>query len=236
MKAYRSGGTRVVAVDGVDLEIGPGEVVGLVGESGSGKASLAHLVVGIADVSAGTITLASLREAVAGADQHQVVAVAVELLGLLGDLFQQGHRDLGGVAVRRELDRSPARSEQDRERVKAALAGGQLPAAVRPRRAAPAAGVGAGDAHAHRRAAFQADQHDLLALAGMHGDGPGNRGGEAAAASTSPRTWRCGPTASSWWRWRWNATAASTCWSTTRSSPGRTPSRCFRPATATGTR
>ena len=59
VKAYRSGGTRVVAVDGVDLEIGSGEVVGLVGESGSGKTSLARLIVGIADASAGTITLGS---------------------------------------------------------------------------------------------------------------------------------------------------------------------------------
>jgi peptide/nickel transport system ATP-binding protein len=59
VKAYRSGGTRVVAVDGVDLEIGTGEVVGLVGESGSGKTSLARLIVGIADATAGTITLAS---------------------------------------------------------------------------------------------------------------------------------------------------------------------------------
>jgi len=39
----------VKAVDGVDLTIGPGEVVGLVGESGSGKSVLAESVVGIVE-------------------------------------------------------------------------------------------------------------------------------------------------------------------------------------------
>lgn len=37
---YRDGNAMVEAVAGVDLTVGPGEVVGLVGESGSGKSSL----------------------------------------------------------------------------------------------------------------------------------------------------------------------------------------------------
>ncbi len=39
----------VRAVDGVDLTVGEGEIVGLVGESGSGKSVLAHSVLGIVE-------------------------------------------------------------------------------------------------------------------------------------------------------------------------------------------
>ena len=55
VKAYGSGGNQVVAVAGVDIEVGRGEVLGLVGESGSGKTSLAKCIVGLLDPSAGTI-------------------------------------------------------------------------------------------------------------------------------------------------------------------------------------
>jgi oligopeptide/dipeptide ABC transporter ATP-binding protein len=55
VKHYRTPRGMVHAVDGVSLDIGAGEVLGLVGESGCGKSSLARLATRIALPDSGTI-------------------------------------------------------------------------------------------------------------------------------------------------------------------------------------
>jgi oligopeptide/dipeptide ABC transporter ATP-binding protein len=51
----------VKAVDGVDLEIAKGEVLGLVGESGSGKSTLGRAVLGLAPITDGSIEYENSR-------------------------------------------------------------------------------------------------------------------------------------------------------------------------------
>jgi len=49
-------GGRVRAVDGVSLDVRPGQIVGLVGESGCGKSSLARVAAGLSAPAAGTVS------------------------------------------------------------------------------------------------------------------------------------------------------------------------------------
>ena len=54
-KDFGSGDTRVRALDGVDLDIFPGELTYLVGESGSGKTTLISIIAGILYPSEGSV-------------------------------------------------------------------------------------------------------------------------------------------------------------------------------------
>ncbi|UAW98732.1 ABC transporter ATP-binding protein [Halopseudomonas nanhaiensis] len=56
-KAYDSPQGRVQVLDGVDLDLGPGESLALMGESGSGKSTLLHLIAGLDRADAGSICL-----------------------------------------------------------------------------------------------------------------------------------------------------------------------------------
>jgi peptide/nickel transport system ATP-binding protein len=59
-KIFTRGKHRVVALDGVSIEVGENESVGLVGESGSGKTTLGRCLVGLETPTSGSIRIAGI--------------------------------------------------------------------------------------------------------------------------------------------------------------------------------
>jgi putative ABC transport system ATP-binding protein len=57
-KTYRTPAGKFSALKGIDLEIRPGEFVGVVGKSGSGKSTLLNMVAGIDRPSSGSVAVA----------------------------------------------------------------------------------------------------------------------------------------------------------------------------------
>ena len=57
-RTYKSGDKLLTVLNGVDLEVQPGEIVGLIGPSGSGKSSLLHAAGLLEHPDGGTIRLA----------------------------------------------------------------------------------------------------------------------------------------------------------------------------------
>ncbi|MFC6156277.1 ABC transporter ATP-binding protein [Kribbella sp. NPDC058693] len=133
-KTFGTGRKSVVALDGVDLEVEPGEFVCLLGASGCGKTTLLNLVAGLDQPTAGRIELNSSRPAVvfqepalmpwltaagnvelplrmAGVPKSQRRAKAAELLELvrlagMGD--KRPHELSGGMRQRVALARALA--------------------------------------------------------------------------------------------------------------------------------
>jgi branched-chain amino acid transport system ATP-binding protein/urea transport system ATP-binding protein len=93
---------------GVDLEVHPGERVGLLGRNGAGKTTLLRTVMGLTRVDAGTITFASR-------DLRRLPTFAVARLGLA--YVPQGRELFGDFTVAQNLLTGllglPARGERD---------------------------------------------------------------------------------------------------------------------------
>jgi len=102
VKHYPSGGETVRAVDGVTLEIEPGELVALYGPSGSGKTTLLLLAAGLIHPDAGEVSFD-------GRDLSSMSAKESALYRLrdIGFIFQSFHLMPGATALENALIKLP---------------------------------------------------------------------------------------------------------------------------------
>jgi putative ABC transport system ATP-binding protein len=82
-KTYNSGRVAYRALQGIDLEVGAGEMVAIVGPSGCGKTTIVNLIAGIDRPSAGTVTVNGAR-----LDRMSEEALAVWRRANIGLVFQ----------------------------------------------------------------------------------------------------------------------------------------------------
>jgi oligopeptide/dipeptide ABC transporter ATP-binding protein len=119
VKRFHAGGMRsravVHAVEGVDLEIGRGEVLAVVGESGSGKSTLARCVLRLLDATGGRIVFEGEDVTHVGGRDLARFRTAVQ------PVFQDPYSSLDprwtvGRSIREALDAFDIGTEQDRRR------------------------------------------------------------------------------------------------------------------------
>jgi putative ABC transport system ATP-binding protein len=145
-KRYQGSGGP--AVDGVTLEIAPGEAVAVMGPSGSGKSTLLNLIAGLDRPTSGAITVAGQRidrlsETRMAQCRRQQVGMIFQFFNLLDDLTvvdnvllpaqlagmpraqarARAHELLGALRIERHRDAYPGRlSGGERQRVAIARA------------------------------------------------------------------------------------------------------------------
>jgi lipopolysaccharide export system ATP-binding protein len=112
-KAYR--GRKVV--DGVDLEIGQGEVVGLLGPNGAGKTTTFYILVGLAKPDAGRVLLGS--DDITDLPMYLRARNGISYLPQEPSVFRQLTVEENLLAVLETLDLTP---QQQRDRLEELLA------------------------------------------------------------------------------------------------------------------
>jgi ABC-type glutathione transport system ATPase component len=114
---HRNAGAAHQVLDGVELSVGRGELVGVIGETGSGKTTLGRAIVGLVSIDAGTITLEGKRIS----SLRRRPRRALRRNGAVQLIFQDPLRSLDpqqtvaaivaeGLAIQGQLDRDAQRA------------------------------------------------------------------------------------------------------------------------------
>jgi putative ABC transport system ATP-binding protein len=121
-KVYGEGKTVVRALDGVDLEVGRGEMVAIMGPSGSGKSTLLHMLGALDTPSSGEILLAGERyeglgEAGLTRLRRDKIGFVFQFFNLLPTLSAEENVMLPALIAGRRDDATRARARALLERV-----------------------------------------------------------------------------------------------------------------------
>jgi len=84
-KRFHLGEQTIDALDGVDLQIGAGEIVGIVGPSGSGKSTLLGLMGGLDSPTSGSIAIDGVE--ISQMNERQLTDIRNEKLGFVFQFF-----------------------------------------------------------------------------------------------------------------------------------------------------
>ena len=105
------------AVDGIDLQVAPGEIYGFLGPNGAGKSTTVHMLTTLLPPTAGRATVAGFDVASQGADVRRHIGAALQEAAL--DLFLTGREHMalqGGLSGLSKADRE-RRGDELLERV-----------------------------------------------------------------------------------------------------------------------
>jgi putative ABC transport system ATP-binding protein len=84
-RRYGEGSTAVDALRGVDIDVKAGELVAVMGPSGSGKSTLMHILAGLDQPTAGTVTIAGTE--ITGLDDSQLTRLRRKHIGFVFQFF-----------------------------------------------------------------------------------------------------------------------------------------------------
>ena len=116
-KVYPSGETEIRALDGVDLELYPSELIVLLGASGSGKSTLLNILGGLDTPTAGTLSYRDLD--LTGADEDELTRFRRDSVGFIFQFYNliPSLTARENVALITEISRDPMTSEEALEMV-----------------------------------------------------------------------------------------------------------------------